>query len=132
MVEGAHRPTSRRKSLITSALLWKWYAWLICLVYSVSLFWLDLHNVWEILRSGIDIVCLIGLVCFAYHRAVGTRTFWRMLLLGNIAVELWTMFAKLTPIGWEVWLSFAMIVPLYYALGAYAFGAQGIWQSTSE
>jgi hypothetical protein len=100
-------------------------------VYGVSLFWLNVHDLWEVLRSGVDIAGLVGFVCFAYHRAIGTRTVWRIWLLGSIAIEFWTIAAKLTPVGWELWVSLALVAPLYYGLGVYAFGAEFIWRQST-
>lgn len=106
---------------------WKLYAWVISTLYSLSLFWSDWHSLWEVSRIGIDIMCLLGLISFAYHRPVGTRTLWRVVLCLNIATEVWTFFMGLTPIGWELWFSIGIVAPLYYGLIVYAFGSNATW-----
>jgi hypothetical protein len=100
---------------------WKVYAWIIVCLYAVSLLGIDWFDRWAVTRLVIDLIGVIGLFGFVYHRQIGSVAVWRCWLVLNVLVEVWSILAGRTSTGWSLLVEIVVILPLYVAMIRYAF-----------
>ena len=122
-----------------TSLFWKFYAVLLVASYIASFFIqpLDVGTLLPTVFAGVGVVGLAG---FAYGVPIGPRIFWRIyfgllilftgLFLGFFALSIFNM-ERLTEMLLPATSLVFCVLPLSYALWAYAYKSTSLWSKNA-
>lgn len=120
-------------------MIWKGYLLLLALNHFHFHPWVGWARPWDVVDAFVALLSLVGLFAFAWRRKIGSQVLWQVLSPALVIYGTFYQFVMspgpfmlaaqrgMSPVFWAG-LNIVLLMPLFYALLAYAHSSPRIWK----